>query len=153
MQPLESLTAQLVELLAPVVRDVYTYTADAQEVTGLNPTGIDLHMEDVRTVAQSPDGSASPYMVLWPQAGTDLHPRMSRGRSATTWGFQLTVAAGSRRGCLWALDLARGQLQRARLNGATGILTPYFDQVDVLVDRGASPPRWFAPLRYTTSVH
>lgn len=153
MQHVNDLTADTITLLAPITRDLYTYTGNAQTVTPVNATGIDLHIDDIRTVALGPDGTARPYMVLYPQAGSDRHTRLSGGRSLTVWGFQLTIAAGSPHAVRSALNLVTTRLARARLNAATGILTPYFDQTDVLADDGASPPRWYAPLRYTTSVH
>lgn len=153
MRTLLQLDADTLALLAPITRNRYDYVGQAQAKTAVNPAGIDLHVGDVGAVANAPDGTAAPYMVLWTQSGTDTHTRLAGGRSITTYGFQLTVAAGTRTGALWAIDRVRTVTARARLHKSTGILTPYFDQINVLVDEGASPPRWYAPLRYTTSVH
>lgn len=153
MQHLNTLLTDVITLLAPITRDRYTYTGKAANVDHVNPTGIDLHVDDARTIALDDDGTAHPYMILRPEAGSDRHTRLSRGRSLTVWGFQLDVAAGSPHAARSAITLATATLARARPNTNTGILTPYFDQVSLLVDDSASPPRWYAPLRYTTSVH
>lgn len=153
MQHLNDLTADTVALLATITRDHYTYTGTAQSVESVNPYGIDLHVDEIRTAALDPDGTAHPYMVLYPDAGSDRHTRLAGGRSVTSWGFQLTVAAGSPHAARAALNLVTNTLARARLNPKTGLLTPYFDRVQILPDDSAPPPRWYAPLRYTTTVH
>lgn len=157
MRTQTQLDADVVALLAPITRDRYDYAGRAQIKTVVNPHGIDLHVGQVGSVAHdnpaSDNPTAHPYMVLWTQAATDRHTRLAGGRSVSTFGFQLTVAAGTRQGALWALDNVRAVMTRARLHESTGILTPYLDQLNVLVDEDASPPRWYVPLRYTTSVH
>lgn len=145
--------AGVVNLLEPLTREKFTYTANTQRREMVNASGIDLHIADVREVNVGPDQTAIPYMVLWPEGGTDRYTRLAGGRSITRYGFQLTVAAGSFNGCRWALDKVQGVLGRARILGTSGLLIQYFDQVPILKDDGASPPRWYAATRYTTSIH
>lgn len=153
MQHPNTLTANTITLLTPITRNHYTYTGNTQTVEHINPNGIDLHVDTIRTAALDPDGTAHPYMVLYPQAGTARHTRLAGGTTYTQWGFQLTVAAGSPHALRAALNLVTTTLTRTRLNPTTGILTPYFDQTDILADDTVTPPRWYAPLRYTTTAH
>lgn len=157
MQPLLDLTDDLLTILKPITRDRYDYIGSIVDTTSVNTNGIDLHVGQVGQVAHDNAGTEHPtahhYMVLWPHAGVDRHERLSGGTSLTTWGFQLTVASGTFDGAQWALSKVRAALSRARLNPRTGLLTPYFDQVNVMPDDEVSPPRWYAPLRYSTTVH
>src|SRR5690606_22123029 len=104
-------------MLTPITRDRYDYAGKAQTRTPINPTGIDLHVGHVGPLAYDNADTDSPivhhYMVLWTHAGTDRHNRLAGGRSASTYGFQLTVASGTRAGCLWAIDLVRDLMTRA----------------------------------------
>lgn len=153
MRTNDQLHTDLLTLLAPVTRDRYTYTGTAAKVTAVNPAGIDLHDGDVRTVATAPDGTAHHYMVLHVQPRTDEHRRFAGGTSQGTFGFRLTIASGSPRGARWATDQVTALLHRARLHPTTGLLVPYLDQLEVLPDQDADPPRWYVPQRWSTTVH
>ena len=150
----ETLHDALVALLAPVTRNRHERRGGATVTTPVNEHGIDLHDGHVLAVEHGPDGTALPYMVLWPTATTGEHTRLAGGRSMGRWGFQLTVAAGSPAGVRWALGKVQPLTARARLiPGRTGLLTPYLDQVQIVPDEDATPIRWSAPLRYQTTVH
>ncbi|MFK5689600.1 hypothetical protein ACI3EY_08025 [Ornithinimicrobium sp. LYQ92] len=150
----EDLHAALLVLLAPITRNLHQRLGKTTETKVVNAEGIDLHDGHVFAVAHGPDGTALPYMVLWPTATTGQHTRLAGGRSMGRWGFQLTVAAGSPAGVRWALGRLAPVTARARLvPGHTGLLTPYFDQVQIAPDEDVDPIRWSAALRYETTVH
>lgn len=148
------LHAATLDLLRPVTRRLYQRHGRDTVTTTVHAAGIDLHDGHVFAVQNAPDGTAAPYMVLWPDAAAPSHTRLSGGRSMGRWGFQLTVAAGTPAGVRWALDKLSPLTERAYLiSGRTGLLTPYFDRVQILPDEDLTPPRWFVPLRFTTTVH
>lgn len=152
------LHTDVVTLLAPATRDRYTYTGTGRTKTAVNNAGIDLHDGRVGQVAMNPppptgDGTAQPYMALATSGKTDQHQRLSAGASQALFTIRLTVAAGSPQGLRWALDKIDPLFARARLHESTGLLVPYFDPVQAIEDRDASPPRWYVHLRYSTTVH
>lgn len=151
----EQLHAATITLLAPVTRDRYSYAGTiALTKVPINPTGLDLHDGHVGTIAKAPDGTAAPYMALAPHPRGDRHTRLSGGASMGTYDLALTIAAGSPQGVRWGLDRVMPLLARAYLvPGRTGLLVPYFDQVDPIEDEDVSPTRWYAPLRWRTTVH
>ena len=151
----DQLHAATITLLAPITRDHYTYAGDtATHVDRVNPTGLDLHDGHVGPVAKAPDGTAAPYIALATHPRGDRHTRLTGGTSMGTYTVSLTVAAGTPRGLRGALDRVMPLLARAYLiPGRTGLLRPYFDTVDVIEDEDVTPTRWYAPLRYRTTVH
>lgn len=150
---LSEVDSAVIELLAVVTREKFTYTGNAQHRELVNESGVDLHIAEVREVNLGPDKTAIPYMVFWPEGGADRYTRLAGGRSLSRYGFQLTIAAGSFMGCRWAMDKVCPLLSRARLLQTSGLLIQYFDQVPILKDDQASPPRWYATPRYVTSIH
>ena len=149
----DDLHTALLDLLAPVTRNRHERKGGATVTTAVNATGIDLHDGHVFAVEHGPDGTALPYMVLWPTATTGQNTRLAGGRSMGRWGFQLTVAAGSPAGVRWALALLQPVTARARLTPRTGLLRPYLDQVPITPDEDVTPIRWSTALRYETTVH
>lgn len=152
------LHADVLTFLAPITRDRYDYTGTAVDKITVNPTGIDLHDGKIGTVALNPgppqgDGTVAHYMGLTIHPRADRHTRITGGSSQALFGFSLVVASGSRAGALWAIDKVTTHLQRARLHPSTGLLRHYLDQVHLVYDADASPPRWYAPLRWSTTVH
>lgn len=150
----DELHAATITLLAPATRDRYTYTGKTATKTAVNPTGLDLHDGHVGAVAAAPDGTAAPYMALAAHPRGDRHTRLAGGTSMGTFDIALTVAAGSPRSVRWALDRVMPLFSRRFLiPGETGLLVPYFDQVDLIEDEDVSPTRWYVPLRWRTTTH
>lgn len=143
----------VLDLLAPITRDRYTYTGTSRTVERVNPAGIDLHDGSIGSLALAPDGTARPYMGLVIHPRTDRHTRISGGSARGYFGFSLTVAAGSPRGARAAIVAVTAHLARARLHESTGLLTPYLDQIHLVEDTTASPTRWYAPMRWSVTVH
>lgn len=153
------LHADVLQLLAPVTRDRYDYAGpDAVTKTPVNPVGIDLHDGMVGRVAHNPappvgDGLVAHYMELVVHPRTDRHTRVAGGSSVAGFGFSLNIASGTRAGALWAIDQVLTVTTRARLHPSTGLLVAYFDQIHLIEDPDAPPARWYAPLRWSTTVH
>ena len=148
----------VVALLAPITRDRYDYAGPTVKKIAVNPTGIDLHDGKVGQAAMNPappvgDGTVAHYMELVVHPRTDRHTRASGGASQGTFGFSLTVASGTRAGALFAIDKVLTVTSRARLHASTGLLVAYFDQIQLIEDPDAPPARWYAPLRWSTTVH
>lgn len=140
-------------LLAPITRTRYTYVGAKRGSTLVNPSGLDLHDGRVDAVALDEYGRAEPYLGLMVHPQVLQHgPRMAGGPTSTTFEFSLTVAAGSPAGARWGLDKVRPLLRRVRLVPEASLLRPVLDQSDLLEDPDASPPRWFSPLRFRSTV-
>lgn len=146
------LTDTVVNILQPVTRDRYDYAGTIPTKTSVNTHGIDLHVGHVTKVALAPDGTVAPYIVLYVMAPLDRHGRrLVGGGVGHVYGFQLTIAAGTPAGVYWALDKVRPLFVRARLDDTTNFVKPYLEQITVTPDEDADPPRWWVPLRFTTS--
>lgn len=152
------LHGDVLDLLAPITRDRYDYAGPTVKKVTVNPVGIDLHDGKIGQVAMNPappvgDGTVAHYMGLTIHPRADRHTRLTGGTSRGVFGFSLTVASGTRTGALWAIDQVNSVVERARLHESTGLLRPYLDQPHVVYDADANPPRWYSPLRWSTTVH
>lgn len=153
MRTLDELYNDFLAVLAPLTRRRYTYTATATEITEVNASGYDVHEGTVGEAAVDGAGNALPYYVVSSGSLVGEHRRLAGGRSQATFSISVLVAGGSPRGVRDALSDLETALARVRLHTSTGLLSPYFDEIDIYEDPDADPKRWRTTARYSTTVH
>lgn len=142
----------VLDLLAPVTRNRYTYAGDSRTTVQVNPNGLDVHDGRVGSLAAH-NGIIDTFLVIYPHLPAQIHSRLAGGASGALWGFRAVLGAGSREAAVHGIDRVLPLLARARLADSTSFLTPYLDQVVLLPDEDTTPPRWSVPLIYTATLH
>lgn len=150
------LHARAVLLMAPVIRNLYTYPAPGQQYQELiNPDGVvDVHDGQVLDVAMDAPGTehtgAFPYAVLWQDPGSPTGRRMTGRASALRWAQPVTAGGGDPTRCMTAVGAVRRCLLGQRISERSGLLHESWDAQRPRQDRDVHPYRWFVQLEYAT---
>lgn len=102
-----------------------------------------------------PDGRVHAYAVFYPGIGRGYSNRGGGTAHSLNWGCQVTCVGGDRTRALWCVDQVRGVLDGLRVTvaGRNALLvdvTP--EETPLRRDPDISPPRFYLPLLYRTSI-
>lgn len=103
----------------------------------------------------SDSGIVRPYAAFYFNGGTAAPFTVSGDSRRLGWGFQVTPAAGTVAGALWAVDLLRATFTDRRLEPGNPASDPLrepdgIDLGPLRRDDLPAGPRWYLPMFFTT---